>query len=253
VLNEKLIADTKAALDHDQDIELAYEIKSTDRAVLARLAGEIAQREHQAHLEKFSNGTRSELPQRRYTKTIKLTFTGSAGQGFGVGMTDHLEVKLFGEANDSVAKSMSGGRMVICPPPQARYRPEENVIIGNCSLYGATGGKLYGCGLAGDRFAVRNSGALTIVEGAGLHACEYMTNGEVIILGGASHNLGSGMTGGTVYLYQDRAVKNVNTDFLIRVEIDEHEYDQLRADLDDYYRETRSHTDFLKSFFRASS
>ncbi len=241
-LNEKLLADSEAALDRNQDLELAYEIKSTDRAVLARLAGELAQREHQTRLAKFSSNGKAQSVSPPYTKTLKLTFTGSAGQGFGFGMTKHLEVKLYGEANDSVCKSMSGGKMVICASPQARYRLEENVIIGNCALYGATGGKLYVCGLAGDRFAVRNSGAFAIVEGAGLHACEYMTNGKVIILGEVSRNLGSGMTGGQIYLYQDRAVENVNTEFLIRVEIGAREYVRLKLDLEDYYRETQSNT-----------
>ncbi|MGH7450843.1 MAG: glutamate synthase-related protein, partial [bacterium] len=241
-LNQRLMEDTQVALDEDRDVALAYEIKSTDRAVLARLAGEIAQREHHAHLAKFSqNGVAQKIP-KPYNGTIKLTFTGSGGQGFGVFMPDHLNVKLFGEANDSVCKSMSGGKMVICPPPQTRFNAEENVIIGNCALYGATGGKLYVNGLAGDRFAVRNSGALAIVEGVGLHACEYMTNGAVIILGKASYNLGSGITGGKVYLYQEKAVEHVNTEFLIRVEVDAQELGWLAEALTDYFQETKSRT-----------
>jgi glutamate synthase domain-containing protein 3 len=210
--------------------------------VLASLAGEIALREHEKHVAKFhrnGNAHRIFMP---YTKTIMLAFTGSAGQGFGVFMTDHLRVKLFGEANDSVCKSMSGGKMVICPPPRARFRAEKNVIIGNCALYGATGGTLYVNGIAGDRFAVRNSSALAVVEGVGLHACEYMTNGTVIILGEASYNLGSGMTGGTLYLCQEKAVAHVNTEFLIRVEIEEQELAWLREVLADYLNETRSRT-----------
>jgi glutamate synthase domain-containing protein 3 len=241
-LNQRIMEDTQSALDENEELSLAYEIKSSDRAVLARLAGELAQRQHQAHLTKFSQNGFAQKIAKPYTKTIKITFTGSAGQGFGVFMSDHLEARLLGEANDSVCKSMSGGKMVICPPPQAPFKAEENVIIGNNALYGATGGILYVHGLAGDRFAIRNSGALAIVEGAGLHACEYMTNGVAIILGEISYNLGSGMTGGTVYLYNEKSVERVNTEFLIRVEVEEPELERLKEVLEDYFNETKSHT-----------
>ena len=121
--------------------------------------------------------------------------------------TKEVDIRLIGEANDSVCKSMSGGKTVIVPPAEANYEPDENAIIGNCALYGATGGSLFVHGQAGDRFAVRNSGATAVVEGTGLHACEYMTNGTVIILYQTSDNIGAGMTGGTLLCLKMRAQK----------------------------------------------
>src|SRR6185436_2489909 len=148
---------------------------------------------------------------------------------------------LRGEANDSVAKSMSGGRIVIRPREEAEYAPEENAIIGNCALYGATGGTLYVNGLAGDRFAVRNSGATAVIEGAGLHACEYMTKGLVAILGRVSHNAGAGMTGGKLYLRAE-SLPFVNADYIAPAPFERADLEELRALLDDYARATESRT-----------
>jgi glutamate synthase domain-containing protein 3 len=170
---------------------------------------------------------------------MNLSFSGSAGQGFGVFLCEGFNVRLFGEANDSVCKSMSGGRVVIKPAPAAKFAPEKNAIIGNCALYGATGGRLYVHGRAGDRFAVRNSGAVTVVEGAGLHACEYMTNGTVVILGETSFNIGAGMTGGEVFVLQD-SKKFINTEYVTPVSLSAAAEERLRGILEDYLEATES-------------
>jgi glutamate synthase domain-containing protein 3 len=157
-----------------------------------------------------------------------LTFTGSAGQGFCAFLEPGIDVLLLGEANDSVCKSMSGGAVVIRPQPDAGFRPEESAIIGNCALYGATGGELFINGHAGDRFAVRNSGATAVVEGVGFHACEYMTGGTIVILNAVSHNVGAGMTGGTLYMRRENETF-VNDRYLVAAEMGEDDYRTLQA------------------------
>jgi glutamate synthase domain-containing protein 3 len=127
-----------------------------------------------------------------------VRFEGAAGQSFGAFLTSGVELHLVGEANDYVGKSMSGGRIVIAPPPGDVGDP---CLLGNTALYGATGGELFCAGSAGERFAVRNSGAVAVVEGAGDHACEYMTAGTVVVLGGVGRNFGAGMTGGEAYVF----------------------------------------------------
>ncbi|MGH2450197.1 MAG: glutamate synthase subunit alpha, partial [Candidatus Limnocylindria bacterium] len=129
---------------------------------------------------------------------VRARFEGTAGQSFGAFLTAGVELALTGEANDYVGKGMSGGRIVVRPP---RNDAGDPVLLGNTVLYGATGGELFCAGRAGERLAVRNSGAVAIVEGAGDHACEYMTSGTVVLLGGHGPNLGAGMTGGEVYVY----------------------------------------------------
>ena len=139
-----------------------------------------------------------------------------------------LELRVEGEANDSVGKSMSGGRIVLRPETGARFVPHEQVILGNCALYGATGGELYAHGRAGDRFAVRNSGAHSVVEGVGLHACEYMTGGRVLILGELGANAGAGMTGGELFARASEASK-VDRDYLVECELDAQARSRVRA------------------------
>ncbi len=234
-LNEQIVADTREAIATNQNLDLAYPIIVTDRAVLATVAGEIARKEdfYRKNVVKDEN-------LKPYMGELNFTFQGSAGQGFGVFMTDGISAKLYGEANDSVCKSMSGGKMVIVPSPNIKYAPEENVIIGNCALYGATGGVLFVNGIAGDRFAVRNSGAYAVVEGVGLHACEYMTNGKVIILGEFYQNLGSGMTGGEIYLYKPENIEYVNTEYVSQTGITEGDWDEITAILLTYIQDTDS-------------
>src|SRR5439155_10052383 len=132
--------------------------------------------------------------------TIEIHFTGSAGQSLGAFMPKGMTFYLEGDANDYVGKGLSGGKIIIFPPEQSTFVPEENIIIGNVALYGATGGEAYICGMAGERFAVRNSGASAVVEAVGDHGCEYMTGGRVVVLGPTGRNFAAGMSGGIAYV-----------------------------------------------------
>jgi len=180
-LGALLHAQGKAAISGARLVEAAYEITNSDRAIGARLGGAIA---------KAVGGV---PPPGR----VRARFEGAAGQSFGAFLTAGVELRLVGEANDYVGKSMSGGRIVIAPPPGDAGEP---VLLGNTALYGATGGELFCAGSAGERFAVRNSGAVAVVEGVGDHGCEYMTRGTVVLLGSHGRNLGAGMTGGEAFL-----------------------------------------------------
>ena len=132
--------------------------------------------------------------------TIRIGFHGSAGQSFGAFLTKGVSLTLEGEANDYTGKGLSGGKIVVYPPKNSTFAPEENILIGNTVLYGATSGEAYFSGVAGERFAVRNSGATAVVEGVGDHACEYMTNGVVLVLGQTGRNFAAGMSGGLAYV-----------------------------------------------------
>jgi glutamate synthase domain-containing protein 3 len=167
-------------------VRLAHKINNTERTVGARLAGQLALR--------YGDGG---LPEGQ----VQITFTGSGGQSFGAFNINGLHLLLIGEGQDYTGKSMSGGEIVIRPPEEARFVPHQNVILGNTVLYGATGGRLFAAGVTGERFAVRNSGAVAVVEGAGEHCCEYMTGGLVVVLGETGRNFGAGMTGGQAYVY----------------------------------------------------
>ncbi len=132
---------------------------------------------------------------------ITLRFNGSAGQSLGAFLSKGITINIFGEANDYVGKGLSGGKIIIRPPSSSKLISKDNVILGNTILYGATSGKLYAAGIAGDRFCVRNSGAEAVVEGCGDNGCEYMTGGSAIILGSVGNNFGAGMTGGMAFIY----------------------------------------------------
>jgi glutamate synthase domain-containing protein 3 len=136
--------------------------------------------------------------------TLKIHLTGSAGQSLGAFLTKGITLTLEGEANDYVGKGLSGGRIVIYPPRASSFAPEENIIIGNVALYGATSGEAFFNGVAGERFAVRNSGSTAVVEGVGDHGCEYMTNGLVLVLGACGRNFAAGMSGGLAYVFDER-------------------------------------------------
>jgi glutamate synthase domain-containing protein 2/glutamate synthase domain-containing protein 1/glutamate synthase domain-containing protein 3 len=241
-LNQELIDDCAPAIERGEIVVRSYQISTNDKATLASLSGVISQR---VRAERLALIAASDKKRDTYSDVIKiggqmnLSFSGSAGQGFGVFLCEGINVRLFGEANDSVCKSMSGGRVVITPAPAAGFAPETNAIIGNCALYGATGGRLYVHGRAGDRFAVRNSGALTVVEGAGLHACEYMTNGTVVILGDTSFNIGAGMTGGEVFILQDNQ-RFINAEYVTPVSLTSAAEERLRDILEDYLETTES-------------
>lgn len=161
-------------------------IVNTDRSVCARLGGEIAAR----------HGNRG------FQGQLDLTFIGAAGQSFGAFNVQGTNVRLVGEANDYVGKGINGGRITVVPPAGGND-PGSQVILGNTCLYGATGGELFALGRAGERFAVRNSGAVAVVEGAGDHCCEYMTGGVVVVLGSTGRNVAAGMTGGVAFILDE--------------------------------------------------
>jgi glutamate synthase domain-containing protein 3 len=180
-LGKQLAVDAAAALEEERIVDLRYEIANTDRVVGARLGVEIARR----------FGTHP--PPGR----VRARFEGSAGQSFGAFLAPGVDLEVVGECNDYVGKGMSGGRIVVLLPPNDSGNA---VLLGNAVLYGATGGELFAAGRAGERFAVRNSGATAVVEGAGDHCCEYMTGGMVVVLGDVGLNVGAGMTGGELYV-----------------------------------------------------
>ncbi|HEX8037470.1 MAG TPA: glutamate synthase large subunit [Ktedonobacterales bacterium] len=185
---EKLIDDAVPLLERGHGVLLHESIRNRDRAVGARLAGEIARR--------WGDGG---LPH----GSITYHFTGSAGQSFGAFCVPGLRLILRGDANDYVGKGMTGGEIIIAPSTRAAYKAHEQVIAGNTILYGATGGLLLVRGQVGERFAVRNSGAVAVVEGVGDHGCEYMTGGAVVVLGATGRNFGAGMSGGVAYVYDE--------------------------------------------------
>jgi len=185
VLDRKLIADSKAALEKGLKVELKIQIKNTNRSFGTMLSGEIAQRYGDMGLPE---------------DTIKIFLEGSAGQSFGAFAAKGLTMRLEGEANDYLGKGLSGGKIILIPPAKAVFNPSENIIAGNTLLYGATSGEAYISGGVGQRFCVRNSGATAVVEGIGDHGCEYMTGGTVVILGKTGNNFGAGMSGGVAYV-----------------------------------------------------
>jgi len=188
ILEDTLLADPAllAAIEGHGRLERTLTIVNTDRSVGARIAGEIAAR----------HGNTG------FTGQLDLTFEGAAGQSFGAFLLQGINVRLVGEANDYVGKGINGGRITVVPPAGGTD-PGSKVILGNTCLYGATGGEIYALGRAGERFAVRNSGARTVVEGAGDHCCEYMTGGVVVVLGSTGRNVAAGMTGGVAFLLDE--------------------------------------------------
>jgi glutamate synthase domain-containing protein 3 len=175
-------------IEAGETVDVDLEISNTDRAVGARLAGEIARRRGDAGLPEGA---------------VRLRFTGSAGQSFGAFLVPGMHLRLIGEANDYVGKGMHGGEIALVPPPPIAADGHRHVIAGNTLLYGATGGRLFAAGRVGERFAVRNSGAVAVVEGCGDHGCEYMTGGTVVVLGETGRNFGAGMTGGEAFVYDE--------------------------------------------------
>ena len=185
VLDHQLIEEAMPALDSRSPVEMSFAIRNTDRTTGTMLGYEVTKR--------FGG---EGLPD----DTIRVNLTGSAGQSFGAFIPRGITLALEGEANDFVGKGLSGGKLIVRPPVNAAFAAEENVIIGNVALYGATSGEAFISGIAGERFAVRNSGAHAVVEGVGDHGCEYMTGGRVIVLGRAGRNFAAGMSGGIAYV-----------------------------------------------------
>jgi len=216
------------AIDSKQPIALGMPIVNTDRSVGAMLSGYITKR--------FGG---EGLPD----DSIRLSFTGSAGQSFGAFLCKGVTLKLEGDANDYLGKGLSGGRIIVVPPREATFEAENNTIAGNTLLYGATAGELWVNGRVGERFAVRNSGAVTVVEGVGDHACEYMTGGRVVVLGKIGRNFAAGMSGGLAYIWNLQG----NVDYYINMDMveltlveEEDEKAELKSLIERHYRNTRS-------------
>ena len=200
VLDVSMLTAAKDALESHKEVSLEYTIANTDRSVGAMLSGAIASRYGQ-------NG----LPDR----TIQVKFKGSAGQSFGAFLAHGISFKLEGEANDYLGKGLSGGHISVQPPVRSGFTAEDNTIAGNTLLYGATSGEVYINGRAGERFAVRNSGAIAVVEGVGDHCCEYMTGGRVVVLGETGRNFAAGMSGGVAYVWD----KGHNFDYFCNMDM----------------------------------
>ena len=197
----EIIKACKNAIEKQEEVNLDYAIKNTDRAACTMLSGEIARKYGEEGLA---------------DSTINIKFKGSAGQSFGAFAVKGLNIRLEGEANDYFGKGLSGGRISILPPARANadFVAEDNIIAGNTGLYGATTGELYVNGRVGERFGVRNSGAIAVIEGAGDHCCEYMTGGRVVVLGETGRNFAAGMSGGVAYVWD----KNHNFDYFCNMD-----------------------------------
>ncbi len=200
-LAEKIVKDTAAAVRNMTGGSFSYKVANIHRSIGARLSGEIAKQHGNQGMAKHP---------------ITLKLQGTAGQSLGVWNAGGLHIQLIGDANDYVGKGMTGGKIMIAPAKESEFKSNETTIIGNTCLYGATGGRLYAAGTAGERFAVRNSGAHAIVEGIGDHGCEYMTGGVVVVLGKTGVNFGAGMTGGFAYVLdeQNEFVDNYNHELI---------------------------------------
>ena len=229
VLNAQMLKDAQQAVVDGESLELKYSVRNTDRSVGALLSGEIAKH--------HGNHDFEDTP-------ITVNLTGTAGQSFGVWNAGGLHMHLEGDANDYVGKGMTGGKLVIHPPRNMTYNAHESAIMGNTCLYGATGGKLFAAGRAGERFGVRNSGAIAVVEGIGDNGCEYMTGGIVAVLGPVGVNFGAGMTGGFAYLMDDNddLDNRVNQDLIEIMPVDGKAIlvEHLRGLINQHYEETGS-------------
>ncbi|GAC1454195.1 MAG: hypothetical protein NVSMB7_16540 [Chitinophagaceae bacterium] len=186
MLDWKLLSAAQPAIDKQQRVVASFPIRNTDRTAGTILSNEITKKYKSAGLPE---------------DTIHFNFTGTAGQSFGAFNTNGVTLELEGDANDYFGKGLSGARLIIYPSREATFIPENNSIIGNVAFYGATSGESFIRGKAGERFGVRNSGANVVVEGVGDHGCEYMTGGQVIILGDTGRNFAAGMSGGIAYVY----------------------------------------------------
>ena len=230
-LNKQLVEAASEAVAHSSGGEFRFNIQNTDRSVGASLSGEIARH----HGDQGMSST-----------PIKVNLTGTAGQSFGVWNAGGLEMTLTGDANDYVGKGMTGGKLTIKPPKGVAFESHKSMIMGNTCLYGATGGKLYGCGRAGERFAVRNSGCHAVVEGTGDHGCEYMTGGIVTILGQVGLNFGAGMTGGFAYVLDEANDLDIrlNKESIEMLDIDDESLsihkEHLRGIINQHFEETGS-------------
>lgn len=227
VLDRKLIVQAKLALENGQKVSSIFPIQNTDRAVGAMLSNEISKRYKGKGLPDGS---------------IEYRFRGSAGQSFGAFGAPGLQFTLEGEANDYFGKGLSGGKLVVVPDREAKFEPQENIIIGNVAFYGATSGEAYIKGMAGERFCVRNSGVKAVVEGIGDHGCEYMTGGVVVVLGETGKNFAAGMSGGVAYVYNPAGnfEKRVNLEMVDLDPMEDDDFELLRRMLRNHFSFTSS-------------
>jgi glutamate synthase (NADPH/NADH) large chain len=227
-LDALMVKDASRALENGSKMQLSYNIENTQRAIGTRLSSHIVRRFGMTGLRPGH---------------ISVRLRGSAGQSIGAFATQGLRLDVIGDANDYVGKGLSGGMIVVRPAGSVTYNASENTIIGNTVLYGATSGQLFAAGRAGERLCVRNSGATAIVEGSGSNACEYMTGGDVVILGEVGNNFGAGMTGGMAFIYdkagtfKDRA--NPATLEIVRIAND-HWAQKLRGLVEEHAKQTES-------------
>jgi glutamate synthase domain-containing protein 2/glutamate synthase domain-containing protein 1/glutamate synthase domain-containing protein 3 len=223
----ELLAEAEPALERGETVRIARSVTNVDRAIGGRLSYEVASR----------HGVEG-LP----AGTISVDLEGSAGQSFGAWLAPGITLSLAGETNDYAGKGLSGGILSVRPPKGAAFEAAENVIAGNVCLYGATGGRAFFSGLAGERFAVRNSGAIAVVEGVGDHGCEYMTGGRVIVLGPTGRNFAAGMSGGIAYVYDPdgRFSDRVNTELVDMMAVPEEAHEGLRGVVTEHLQHTGS-------------
>jgi glutamate synthase domain-containing protein 3 len=241
ILDRELIKRAEAAIRSASPVKIELAIKNTDRSTGAMLSGEIARRYGEAALPE---------------DTIRCLFRGVAGQSFGAFLTKGTTFELEGMANDYVGKGIFGGKVIIRPFDGITYKAEENIIIGNTTFYGAISGQAYIRGVAGERFCIRNSGLLAVVEGVGDHGCEYMTGGRVVVLGKTGRNFGAGMSGGIAYVYDidNRFGDRCNTEMVALESLDEDDRTTLRELIHNHLRYTGSATakEMLDDFQRTS-
>ncbi|MCY4333192.1 MAG: glutamate synthase large subunit [Litoreibacter sp.] len=238
-LDAEIVKDAQPFLKEGEKMQLSYAVQNTLRTIGTRTSSHIVGR----------FGMRNELQPDHLT--VKLT--GSAGQSLGAFAAPGLKLEVFGDANDYVGKGLSGGRIVVRPAQESPLKAEDNTIIGNTVLYGATAGQLFAAGRAGERFAVRNSGAHVVIEGCGTNGCEYMTGGVAVILGEIGANFGAGMTGGMAYLYdpEGKAAELMNMETLVTCPVTvDHWEAQLKGLIEEHARETgsRKATDLLRDW-----
>jgi glutamate synthase domain-containing protein 3 len=227
-LDNILIEKARDAIEHKRPVVIDLPIRNADRTVGAMLSGEISLRYGEEGLP---------------DDTVQINFKGSAGQSFAAFLAPGVTMSVEGDANDYFGKGLSGGTVIITPPTNATFVPEENILVGNVVLYGATRGRMFIRGIAGERFAVRNSGAEAVVEGVGDHGCEYMTGGRVVVLGKTGRNFAAGMSGGEAYvLDEDRVFASLCNREMVDLEdvLEEADRLALRRMLEDHLRYTGS-------------
>jgi glutamate synthase (NADPH/NADH) large chain len=229
VLDRELIRIAKPALTKAESVSQSFIISNQDRATGTMLSNEISK-------EFFAQG----LP----TDTVHFKFNGTAGQSFAAFAAKGLTFELEGDANDYFGKGLSGARLIFYPPAQSQFNASKNMIVGNVAFYGGTSGEAFIKGLAGERFAVRNSGVNVVVEGVGDHGCEYMTGGTVVVLGETGRNFAAGMSGGVAYVWDVNKtfVKNCNMEMVLLDTLDQEDQELLKKMIEEHLHLTKSET-----------